>query len=58
MIFRIGLPRSDDEFGLDSDGGSWDDVAKDPEKKKSCVCICFGIILVQASAFVGKTITP
>ena len=42
MIFRIGLPRSEELYDLDSDGEHWDDIARDLDKKKkdACSCIC------------------
>lgn len=43
MIFRIRLPRLEEIIGLDSEDGSWHDIARPKDymlKDNNCTCFC------------------
>ena len=60
MIFRIGLPKSEELQGLDSDNGGWTDIAREPDKQKNdipCNCFCPSSWSHQAVFFVIAAIS-
>ena len=59
MIFRIRLPRLEEIIGLDSDDGSWHDIARPKNYMligEKCTCFCvFTDINVTYTAMMDGT---